>query len=475
MNTIRTLKTLAIACSVSLFFACSLGIKDDENAGATITTNTGSIDGFVLQDDSLVASLTKRPLTSTTLVSNARVFLVFKEDTVGIDISDSHGMFSFDSLEAGLYQLVAKMGNGRIGAVTGISLGKGENVSQDIFICRIFNYSRNGFDSSSSVSSSVTSASSSSQYLGPWSTLSEPDFTKSSKSTTYLEWDTNAVYNNGTQTFSDNDSIWTTPIMAWPWPENCATGGNYCIIEPFKVGNMLVTLKSGSVRYSTNQGKSWRDTTTEKSTLLSYYLPHFHARLDSQWVVASATAIYLGHPLKGFTKVMNLPNGNPYTAPKLISLTSNGNMILININEPEQGGVIGAIISSVTWRSTNGKDWERNVNDSMQTGIMKGTSGGFLYSISKGVYFSQNGKEWQEVQSPVHYATQNTFLAGGRIVRVDRTAQTISIASTATPTQWVTESHPLFQYITVGYVINNKLTVSGSYGTTLRRDLSTLE
>jgi len=152
-------KTIHAVCALALLqlvlVACSINEKD---AGVTVTTNssTASIEGYVLQQDSV---LRKVALGDSNGISGVSVRLYYEGMKVTTDTTDESGFFKFDSLTAGIYSIIVKLSDGSGVEVDSISVDTNENVVQNV---RLYHYMGSVDISSSSLSSSSSIISSSS-------------------------------------------------------------------------------------------------------------------------------------------------------------------------------------------------------------------------------------------------------------------------------------------------------------------------
>lgn len=97
---------------LGVFLSCSLSIKDDKDAGATITTNkTASIEGYVFSHDSLMLKKTTIPSSAT---ANVVLELQLDGKIIKKDISDESGYFKFENLAGGIYSIIARFDDGVI-------------------------------------------------------------------------------------------------------------------------------------------------------------------------------------------------------------------------------------------------------------------------------------------------------------------------------------------------------------------------
>jgi hypothetical protein len=237
----------------------------------------------------------------------------------------------------------------------------------------------------------------------------------------------------------------------------------------------FISLNGGLVRYSVNSGASWRDTAITVPNELTQSTMRV-APLGDQWIVATGKSIYFGHPFTGLVKQKTLPDGNPYTAPLILALKSNGTTVVLLTSEPEQGSVTNALMTTVAWSSTNGTDWVRT-ELADKPASLQATSGGFIYYVGVGNFkVSHDGITWSKlvVSTPatgnVNLNSATYLVANGQILVLETTSHKVYLSSMASPTTWIEESNPLFQYTYEGYFIQNHWTLTGQYSTVLQRN-----
>lgn len=96
----------------ALLFACSLQLKDDDQAGAVTVGNTGTIAGLVtIPDSSTVVALKKE----SKAVSDVQVLLFRQTDSLPFDstLTDSEGRYAFLKMDTGSYSLEVSLSNGQ--------------------------------------------------------------------------------------------------------------------------------------------------------------------------------------------------------------------------------------------------------------------------------------------------------------------------------------------------------------------------
>lgn len=96
----------------ALLFACSLQLKDDDQAGAVTVGNTGTIAGLVtIPDSSSVVALKKE----SKVVSDVQVLLFRQSDSLPFDstLTDSEGRYAFLKMDTGSYSLEVSLSNGQ--------------------------------------------------------------------------------------------------------------------------------------------------------------------------------------------------------------------------------------------------------------------------------------------------------------------------------------------------------------------------
>jgi len=135
MNKIQSTYSLAMLVAVSLLGSCSIhDSSPGAQSGATITTNSASITGYIeLAPD---GTLQKRIsiVGSDSVAINAIVYLMQGKDTIRHEISDANGKYRFDSLATGNYWVVAKALDGRFGVQKSIELSDGFHLDLSIKI-----------------------------------------------------------------------------------------------------------------------------------------------------------------------------------------------------------------------------------------------------------------------------------------------------------------------------------------------------
>lgn len=90
---------------LGVFLSCSLTIKDEKDAGATITTNkTASIEGYVELVEG--SSLSKR-LNASNSIALVTVYAYFGDSAYGSDQTNDEGYFKIDKLPLLEYRIVA--------------------------------------------------------------------------------------------------------------------------------------------------------------------------------------------------------------------------------------------------------------------------------------------------------------------------------------------------------------------------------
>jgi|GEM_PF-2828406 len=152
MKAKKMLGLWTILALMATMFACSENVK---GTGVTVTTNnTASIEGYVLQQDSV---LRKVALGDPNGVGGALVRLYYQDRIVTTDTSDESGFFKFDSLTAGLYSIIVKLSNGTSVEVDSVSVDANENVLQNV---QVYHYVGISGISSTETSSSTLGSSS---------------------------------------------------------------------------------------------------------------------------------------------------------------------------------------------------------------------------------------------------------------------------------------------------------------------------
>lgn len=117
---------------LGVFLSCSLSIKDDKDAGATITTNkTASIEGYVFSHDTLMLQKTaaNSAARSNVLLELHREGKIIKKDT-----SEEDGHYKFDQLDGGEYSIIARFDDGVISIRGKIEIEDEEDISVELDI-----------------------------------------------------------------------------------------------------------------------------------------------------------------------------------------------------------------------------------------------------------------------------------------------------------------------------------------------------
>lgn len=123
-----------INCVLALFlFLTSCSLKDDNQAGVSITGNTGKISGIIVLESS--KNLSRRGSVSLNYWDSVEVVLGHESDTgwvVESSNADSSGRFEFDQLEEATYNLEATLPTGERIQKAGIVLKQGEALDVEL-------------------------------------------------------------------------------------------------------------------------------------------------------------------------------------------------------------------------------------------------------------------------------------------------------------------------------------------------------